>query len=295
MNKYLKTFLLVIIVAIFSKVVAEEVPLPQLVLSSDKNTVTPGEVISFEAIITGWDETKEGGVISDFISGVRLINSINFDKFDNNPPFTWIVTYPENFSGNLSYTAHFQLGKHVISSNKVDIFVKPNTSDIKNIIFTPGTNLILSSGQSERLIVESLLNNGQKIIVSHSEFGTTYSENIINGITTTSGDSPVISVSADGLVTALQPGSAEVVATNNGKTAIRRITVIAVEENDVDGDGLTDAQEDSIGTNKYHSDSDGDGSTDDIEVGSDTFLAIELAKRIAKKDKKWQLFASQFG
>jgi hypothetical protein len=42
-----------------------------------------------------------------------------------------------------------------------------------------------------------------------------------------------------------------------------------MEDNDADGDGLTDIQEDAIGTDKYNPDSDGDGVSDNIEVGSD--------------------------
>jgi len=77
---------------------------------------------------------------------------------------------------------------------------------------------------------------------------------------------------------AQQPGEAEVVATNNGKTAVRRVKVVAVSENDADGDGLTDAQEDAIGTNKYNPDSDGDGSDDGVEVGADPAHPLDLNK-----------------
>lgn len=43
----------------------------------------------------------------------------------------------------------------------------------------------------------------------------------------TAGDSPVISVSEDGIVTALQPSEAEVVASNNSISNVRRIKVVA--------------------------------------------------------------------
>jgi hypothetical protein len=77
----------------------------------------------------------------------------------------------------------------------------------------------------------------------------------------------VIEIGPDGLLTAREPGTADVVATNNGVTTVRRITVRAVSDTDTDGDGLSDAVEATLGTDPYDRDTDGDGSEDGDEVG----------------------------
>jgi len=250
-----KTALIVLILSFgsYQKVLAETLTIQ---INVNKTELKPGETLNISA------------VSSDEISEIFLTNGENYEE-KSTDPFSWSVVLPIDSSGVFELTAFAIHSDKLIKSNKIIVSIIPDNTKLNSLSFKYGKPLLLNPGDISKQIVIGHFNDGHNREITQSVMGTTYSENIINGIATTPGDSPVISVSVDGLVTALQPGSAEVVATNNGKTSIRRITVIAVDEGDADGDGLTDVQEDVIGTNKYHSDSDGDGSTDDIEVGSD--------------------------
>lgn len=265
----MKNKIIISLVLLFMGLYAEEISLPTLTISSDKNIVSSGDSINITATITGWDENKWGIPASTLFSGMRLNNGNNYNVFDDTSPYQWNISYPIDYAGIEKYKATILFGKDYISSNELTIVVKPDLSAIKQLKYLNGKSITLSSGDYEQLRVIGLFSDGYERDVTSGQLGTVYSENIVNGITITAGDSPSISISADGILTAIAPGEAEVVATNNGQTAIRRIKVVAVEDGDSDGDGLSDIQEDSIGTNKYHSDSDADGINDKIEVGAD--------------------------
>ena len=265
----MKNKIIISLVLFFMGLYAEEITLPTLTISSDKNIVSSGETISITATITGWDENKWGMPVSTLFSGVRLNNGNNYNIFDDTSPYQWNISYPIDYAGIEKYEATILFGKDYISSNELSIVVKPDLSTLKQLKYIEGKSIVLSPGYFEQLRVIGLFSDGHERDVTSGQLGTIYSENIVNGTTITTGNSPSISVSADGLITAIAPGEAEVVATNNGRTAIRRIKVVAVEDGDADGDGLSNTQEDTIGTNKYHPDSDGDGLNDKIEVGAD--------------------------
>ncbi|CAC9453415.1 hypothetical protein BSPLISOX_74 [uncultured Gammaproteobacteria bacterium] len=241
-------------------------------LTADNFTPSsPGDVVHFSASVGS-------GSVSKSIVLIQYIGYGKFGRIVQNPlyssPYEWNFTIPKT-SGLRRFEAVTIVDGKRIASNAIKLFIKPNDVSLKSLLFSPGDHGLLRPGGEIEMNLFGLFSDGKKYNLIYNQLGTVYSENIINGITTTPGDSPVISVSADGLVTALQPGAAEVVATNNGKTAVRRITVRTVRENDADGDNLTDAQENAIGTNKYHPDSDGDGSSDGTEVGSDASKPLD--------------------
>ena len=237
-----------------------------LQLDVSNQSPEPGDTVIFTVSIVGADD------VETYISLVRYIGDNKYGKIVGDPSeseaYEWEVVLPNEASGIHKYVARTVLDGVVNSSNEINLVVKPSDEfSVASMIFEPTETKYLFSGQEENLMVFAVYTSGLKYNITNSALGTVYSENIIDGLAITAGDSPVISVSADGIVTALQPGSAEVVATNEGVSAIQRVEVIAVDESDSDGDGLTDDQEDVMGTNKYNPDSDGDGSYDDIETG----------------------------
>ena len=230
---------------------------PSISLSTNKTTIAPGETVNLTADTTGK------------ISNVYLTDKQFYDEEDSNAPFEWNIDIPQEGSGSLKLIAYTIEEGSFIESNEIEIKILPDITNLKSLAFEVGSPVLLKPGKTKQTTVVGLFNDGHTRKVTEASMGTSYSENIVNGVTITSGDSPIISVSADGMITALKPGEAEIVATNNGKIAIRRVEVIAAKVDDADGDNLTDSYEDSINTNKYHPDSDGDGSPDNIEVGAD--------------------------
>ncbi len=75
-----------------------------------------------------------------------------------------------------------------------------------------------------------------------------------------------LDVSVDGTVTVDINASVAVDTAGNNNSAATQFSIVFAK--DSDGDGITDADEITIGTNPNDSDSDGDGVTDDLEVGS---------------------------
>lgn len=228
-------------------------------LSTDKQKVNPGDsftlrinhnISKIDAMILKGLNDNNGFVIIDFAQN------------------QWKVQVPEYFSGKQTFSIIAVVNDHVIESNAVTISYQPDILKILRLKFAVGKTLYLTPGKSSQLALTGLFLDGFTRDVTSASMGTKYTEQIINGFTRTEGDSPSISVSSNGLITALKPGRAAVVA-HVGKLKVeRQLIVIAFSNTDADGDGLTDEQEKIIGTNPFHQDSDGDGSTDNIEVGN---------------------------
>ncbi len=235
---------------------AEESPSVGLLVNN--NSVTPPDAVVFTANITGTD-----------ITTVILTDGGQYQEVDDTAPYQWTLNLPNTASGERTFKVVAVVDGQVIESNTQTVTVKPDLSSLQSMLFKPGNTLLLFPGMSEQLRLVGLFNDGFERDLTQSAMDTVYSENIVNGLIVTAGeDSPVITVSSEGLITAKALGSAEVVATNNGKTTVQRINVVAVYETDADGDGLTDAQEQSLGTNPFNPDSDGNGIQDNVEIGS---------------------------
>lgn len=146
----------------------------------------------------------------------------------------------------------------------------------------PGVVALTALGQTAQLAVTAVYPDGSTKNVTAGAAGTNY----------TSSNPAIAGVSADGLVTAAGSGTVVIQATNDGTSAIRRVTVV-LSSLDSDGDGIpddaevqlgldphnpVDAQEDfdrdnltnlreyQLGTNLRNRDTDSDGLADGDEV-----------------------------
>ena len=199
-----------------------------------------------------------------------ILNEGNqFQYTDDTAPYEWTFNLPNNASGSKEFKVVGIVDGEVIESNIQTIVLKPDLTNLQSLLFVPGEPLTMFPGQTLTLSLTGLFGDGIERGLTQAAMETNYSENIVDGLNITSGDSPVIDVSPDGVITARKPGTAEVLANNNGQTALRRITVSPIAQDDADGDDLTDTQEQSAQTDLYDPDSDGDGARDNVEVGTD--------------------------
>lgn len=222
-------------------------------LTVDNAAPSAGQSITFKA------EASSGSILVATLEG----EGITLD--DESAPFEWTTTIPEKASGEYSFYALALIGTELIKSNTVDVKVMPNLSSLKSLAFDPGDTLVLYPGGQEQLKLNGLFSDGLKRNLTSASVTTTYSKNSIDGQTVQTGSSSMFDVTVDGLITAKQPGEAEVVVSNSGFTTSRRILVVAASETDADGDGLSDVKETEFGTDLYNPDSDNDGTPDNIE------------------------------
>lgn len=206
---------------------------------------------------------------SDGLESISLQGD-GVDIIDDTSPYSWAITIPNEATGSFQFYVAALSDIDGLTSNIVEITVTPETSLTRSILFEPTDRIVLYPGSSEQLTVIGQGTDGFNRDLSASLLGTTYSENIVSGLTVTAGNSDVFSIDSEGKLTAQAPGEAEIVAHYGTLTAIRRILVVAAESDDADGDGISDTQEDALGTNKFSQDSDGNGIDDDIEVGSNS-------------------------
>jgi len=247
--------------------VADE--LPSIVLNVDKLVFTPGETILFNTNIKDNKVTR-----------AILVNKRG-DIFSptSSSPLQWSIS--DLGTGVYSFAVIARLNKQNITSNEVTVTVRPDLNELIELKFSPANPVVLYPGYSLKLYVLGKFPNGSHYL-NGSAMGTSYNEQIVQGVTTTAGDSPAIHVDPEGVVQALQPGVADVIATNNEKNTITRIHVLqATPAIDIDGDGILDTEADSdgdsipdsaeetLGTDKYNPDSDGDSTADNIEIGDD--------------------------
>jgi len=209
-----------------------------VMLTVNANNFQPLQTVIFDANISGSN-----------IANVVLIGSDGMAQADDAAPYQWIFNLPNTVSGQNSFKVVVLVDGQVIESNEQVIAIKPVLSSIQSLSFEPGSTIFLFPGTSEQLRLVGLFTDGFERDLTQAAMETVYSENIVNGLAVTAGDSPVITISADGRVTETGVGSADVVATNNGKATIQRIFVEAVED---DVAGLTDVQEQAIGTDPYN-------------------------------------------
>jgi hypothetical protein len=240
---------------------------PSLDLTVNNSTPSPGETITFTANVTGTD-----------VHTILTDNSkINIEQEHDLPPYTWNLQIPAKAAGTKEFHLLAIIDGETINSNSLKVTVVPPANDLQSIGFQPGQPIYMSPGSKIQLHVTGYFSDNSRNL-TEGAVGTLYSENIVDGMIVTLGDSPSIIVTVDGMLTAKDPGIAEVVATNNGKTATLRVFVEGVSAEDADGDALNDTEEDIIGTDKYNSDTDGDNCKDGIEVGSDPILPKDANK-----------------
>lgn len=237
-----------------------------LTLTADSTTPSPGSVVTFS--------------VSGPTAGLKAVwlasEDDDFGELDEAPPFSWTLSIPDEAAGPLGFTAIGWGESTIAASNPLTVTVIPDLSAVRQVDFEPNRPITLFSGTREQLRVSALFNDGLRRNVTQAVLGSVYSERIVEGLQVRDGDSPSVEIGPDGLLTARAPGVADIVITNNGHNNVLRITVVPVADDDADGDGLTDAQEDDLGTDRYDPDSDGDGSEDGVEVGSDPALPLDV-------------------
>ena len=220
------------------------------VLEVDKTNVNPGDNITFSAEIEG---VNVRAILSD---------NDNLSMEDDQAPYEWSVQISEYGSGAKEYFVMALLDDDVLFSNKVKIVIMPDLETLQSIIFDPNNPVWISPNSTRQLKIMGNFSDGHIRVLTESAVGTVYTENIVNGLTVIPGDSPAIEVSEDGLLTAVTPGVAEVVATNSGKVAILRVTVEAEEGEDYCPDDLDKTVPGICGCGVADTDTDGDNTPD---------------------------------
>ena len=231
---------------------------PAISLAVDNANPSPGTTITFAAHITGTNALL-----------VVLTDGQGTDLLKGTPPYEWTMDIPAAAAGARTFKVAAIVDGTVMQSNSVTVTATPNMTQLQGLTFFPNDALVLFPGTTDQLHVMGRFSDGIERNLKQGAMGTVYSESVLNGTIMTPGDSPVFSVAVDGLITAHMPGTAEVVATNGGLRTVRQVVVEPVEQGDSDGDELSDASEDAIGTDKYKPDSDDDGAQDNVEVWSD--------------------------
>jgi hypothetical protein len=221
---------------------------------------------------------------------ISVLNRITRAKADG----TWILpTVPANFgavraratcvrNGTTSFgqSDFFTLSKD--QSVTLPQIILGNTSPIPTAITITGSPTSLTqSGQATQLVVTGTYANASTQNITAASSGTQYQVS----------NPAIVSVTSDGLVTALISGAAVIQALNEGAQGLLQIQVSLGSDSDGDGipddaelrlglnphdptdalldpdhDGLTNLQEFQLGTDPTKADSDGDGLLDGQEV-----------------------------
>ncbi|MDX8376665.1 MAG: choice-of-anchor U domain-containing protein [Mariprofundales bacterium] len=235
-----------------------------IVLFSERKKYMPNESITMRVKI----QQDEQELSEQQIRDVAIYDANGeMTKLFYQKPYEWTFTIPAQATGTRQFYAIATINDKRIKSAALVISIQADMSQLRQLLFEPEEPLYMSSGEHKNLHVMGLFSDGYKRSL-HTEVGNKFSELLVNGMHTESGDSPVISISQQGIVTAIQPGLAEVMVSNGTHNTVRRIVVTAVNIDDDDGDSLSNDYEKSIGTNPYNVDSDNDGIQDDLEVGS---------------------------
>jgi len=196
---------------------------PVVTLTVDSTNPAPGASVVFSATLTGQD-----------IKAVILTDSGSYHEGDETAPYEWTFSLANSAAGQHTFKVVAIIDGQAVESNPITVTVKPDLSALRQLTFEPGAPVTLFPGSTEQLRLLGFFNDGYKRDLTQSAMETTYSENIVDGVQITAGDSPVISISTEGKVLAQQPGTAEVIATNHGVTTTRTIHVVAFGAEDAD-------------------------------------------------------------
>jgi pimeloyl-ACP methyl ester carboxylesterase len=225
-------------------------------LTVDNLSPVEGEQITFTLNSTHSDLSS----VSLQGDGIEIVGT--------SPPYSWTTPVPNTASGSYKFYVTALSGLNLLTSNTIILTILPDTASIRSILFEPADLVFLFPGSTHKLKLIGQGIDGFNRDLTESIVGTVYEENIVSGLSISVGNSPVFDVDAEGNIIAIQPGEAVVIAKYAGLSTSRRILVVSAEVNDADGDGLTDSQEQSLGTDPFTPDSDGNGIEDNIEVGS---------------------------
>ncbi|WP_198159262.1 Ig-like domain-containing protein, partial [Methylomonas lenta] len=199
------------------------------------------------------------------------------------------VKLGDTFSGESDYFNIVQNGIAQVPEIKFDN-IEPIPVSLK--VSEPTVETLTSQAATAQLKVLATFRDGTIKDVTASS----------NGINYTSSNSAIVSVSAEGLATAVSSGSVLITARKDEVVAFKRITVSTTGDADNDGlpddferanglnpndpldaqedpdnDGLTTKHEYDLGTNFLNADSDGDGISDGLEVaGSNGYMTDPL-------------------
>jgi hypothetical protein len=168
------------------------------------------------------------------VETVVLTDGGSYQEGDETAPYEWTFNLAKSAAGQRTFKVVAMIDGQAVESNPVTVTVKPDLSALRQLTFEPGDPVTLFPGSTEQLRLLGLFNDGYKRDLTQSAMETTYSENIVDGVQVIAGDSPILSISAEGKVLAQQPGTAEVVATNHGVTTTRTIHVVAFGPEDAD-------------------------------------------------------------
>jgi len=161
-----------------------------------------------------------------------------------------------------------------------------------SLILTPPNPTLTSQGAILQVTVTAAFPDGSTTDVTAQSAGTNY----------TSSNSSIVTVSSNGLVTAISSGNALITAMNEGALGLLQVQVALSGDSDGDGipddqeialglnpndpidaiedtdqDGLSNAEEVALGTQIFVADTDGDGILDGVEVnGSNGFVTNPL-------------------
>lgn len=187
---------------------------PAIQLSVNAETAFPGGSFVFTATVVGQADTP-----------IVLSDGDTFVLEDDAAPYEWVVPIRRDAAGRLSVRASAVVDGKFVASEELPVTVLPDTSQLSQLVFSPGRPLLMSVGETRQLAVVGRFLDGYDRPLWESVTGTVYSENLVDGNTVIAGDSPVVNVSPEGVVMAIQSGSADVVAENNGIRAVRRVEV----------------------------------------------------------------------
>ena len=182
-----------------------------LVMTQSKSAVKTGESVIFTVVLPVESDCyihiDEGyGVVGDYpmtrVSGTK---------------YRYIHTPKKTTAGTATAQAMFFSANAWGSSNRTSFVVSPNKAQILEIKTVPENWMPLRVGRVDELGVFGIFADGSGAPIHEGVLGTTY--RIV------SGDRNIVSISKDGAIKGLKPGTAQLKVTNGTHTAIVELLV----------------------------------------------------------------------
>jgi cysteine-rich repeat protein len=159
--------------------------------------VPPGSNVTVTVQTTGNAPSRGVAIVGP--SGIRIIR---------NPPFTAIVKIPSKSIGTVNLHAFAFYGPSLQFTTPVPVQVRmPPTITLSSVQILNGDVILARPGKTQQLKVLGVYSDGVRRDITSDSTETVYD---------ISSTKPVITISADGLITALKQGYATVVAYNSG-------------------------------------------------------------------------------